>query len=171
MLDRYFIPDKFVDDIYKITPEELSSNGIRGLVLDIDNTLVTYDDEGPTPSVLEWFRTMEEAGIKISFVSNNNHQRVAGFNRELGYFAQGKSAKPFGKHIRRAMAHMGTDKSTTALIGDQVFTDIMAGKCAGLRSYLVLPIKDKLTPFFRFKRMCEKPFLRKYKRLHSEDNK
>lgn len=167
MLGKYLIPDVFYDDIYQITPEYLKKEGIKALVLDIDNTLVTYDDPEPTESVLKWFKTMEDAGISIAFVSNNKPPRVERFNSKLGYFAQAKGGKPFGKHIRRAMAHMGVTKEETALVGDQLLTDIMAGKCAKLnKSLLVLPIKDKTTPFFRFKRWLEKPYIRKYKKLH-----
>lgn len=160
------IPDRIFADIYKIEPSWLRENGIRALVLDIDNTLVTYDDPEPTPPVLEWFSAMEKAGISLSFVSNNERERVEIFNRKLGYFGKGKSAKPFGKGIREAMEHMGSEPSDTALIGDQIFTDVFAGKCQGLRSYLVPPIKDKTTPFFRMKRFFERPLIRHYYRKH-----
>lgn len=167
IFEKYLIPDVFYDDIYQITPEYLKGVGVRALVLDIDNTLVTYDDPEPTESVLEWFKKMEAAGISIAFVSNNKHPRVNKFNEKLGYFARGKGGKPFGKHIRRAMAHMGVTKEETALVGDQLLTDIMAGKCAKLnKALLVLPIKDKTSAFFRFKRWLEKPYIKKYKKLH-----
>ena len=170
MLGKLLIPDKIFGDIYEITPEFLLSQNIRGLVLDIDNTLVTYDDPTPTPSVQKWFDEMAAADIKIAFVSNNDRERVEKFNRELGYFGVGKSGKPFGKNIRRAMEYMGTDEQNTALIGDQLFTDIMAGKLAHLRaSYLVPPIKDKLTLFFRAKRKLEKPYIKKYYKIHGEN--
>ncbi|MBQ7161266.1 MAG: YqeG family HAD IIIA-type phosphatase [Clostridia bacterium] len=172
MLKKYLIPDRIFKDIYEITPEFLTSQGVRALVLDIDNTLVTYDDPEPTPPVLEWFRAMNAAGVSISFVSNNEHERVERFNRDLGFYAHGKSAKPFGKYIRRAMAHMGSDESSTALIGDQLLTDIAAGKKAGLRlSLLVPPIKDKTTLFFRSKRKLELPYIAKYYKLHPEEER
>lgn len=168
IFEKYLIPDLFFDDIYQITPEFLRSEGIEALVLDIDNTLVTYDDPVPTPSVLEWFKAMEDAGIKMGFVSNNSDpSRVNTFNQDLGYFAIHKGGKPFGRGIRRAMKHMGTTKENTAIIGDQLLTDIMAGKLAGLkRSFLVLPIKDRTELFFRTKRKIEAPYVRKYKKIH-----
>ncbi len=172
IFEKYLIPDVFFDDIYQITPEFLKSEGIDALILDIDNTLVTYDDPVPTESVLKWFRSMEEAGIKMGFVSNNSDPaRVTTFNRDLGYFAMHKGGKPFGKGIRRAMAQMGTTKENTAIIGDQLLTDIMAGKCAGLkRSFAVLPIKDRTELFFRTKRKIEAPYVRKYKKIHGDKN-
>ena len=73
------LPDRIFDDIYKITPDFLAKEGIRALILDIDNTLVTYDDPKPTASVREWLDSMKRAGIEAAFVSNNNADRVALF--------------------------------------------------------------------------------------------
>lgn len=170
MLKKYLIPDRIFKDIYEITPEYLTSQGIRALVLDIDNTLVTYDDPEPTQPVLDWFDAMRKAGVSLSFVSNNEHERVALFNRDLGFYAHGKSAKPLGKYVRLAMEHMGSDPGSTALIGDQLLTDIGAGKAAKLKlSLLVPPIKDKTTLFFRAKRKLEMPYIRKYYKLHPDE--
>ena len=109
MLDKYLIPDRIFNNIYEITPDFLLSRGIKAVALDIDNTLVTYDDPEPIPTVLEWFDSLKNAGISIAFVSNNDHERVRVFNQSLGFYAHGKSGKPGGKYIREAMAHMGSD--------------------------------------------------------------
>ena len=77
-----------------------------------------------------------------------------------------KSGKPFGKNLRRAMADMGTDVTTTAVLGDQLLTDALAGKLLGLMVLIVPPIADKKTLFFRFKRWLEKPYMNEYKRRH-----
>lgn len=169
MLDRYLIPDRIFNNIYEITPEFLTSLGIKAVALDIDNTLVTYDDPEPTPSVLEWFDSLQKAGISIAFVSNNEHERVEIFNRSLGFYAHGKSGKPGGKYIHEAMDHMGSEPKNTAFIGDQLLTDVAAGRLAGLHCFLVPPIKDKTTPFFRFKRMLEKPYIRKYHKQNPKE--
>lgn len=165
------IPDRIFADIYEITPDYLISIGIKALVLDIDNTLVTYDDPEPTPSVLRWFKAMNEKGIQISFVSNNHAERVELFNKNLGYFAKADAKKPFGKYIREAMRYMGTTPENTLFIGDQIFTDIFAGKCQGLRAFLVPPIKDKTTLFFRTKRFLEIPLVNHYYRKHRGENR
>lgn len=159
-----FIPTKIYANIYEITPEILLDAGIRGLILDIDNTLVTYDDPKPTESVRAWLFSMNNAGIQTAFVSNNHKERVSGFCEGLNCYYHADSGKPSRKYLREAMAHMGTDLDSTAAVGDQIFTDIYAAKRAGIRAFLVPPIKDKLTLFFRFKRLLEKPFLRAYKR-------
>lgn len=159
-----FLPDHYYDALADITPEMLVSLGIKGLVMDIDNTIVTYDDPTPTPAAQAWFDAATEAGIKISFVSNNEWERVREFNSSLGYPAYAKSGKPFIKYILKAMSDMGTVRENTALIGDQVFTDVYAGKRAGLRVFLVKPIKDKTTLFFRAKRKLEVPVLKAYEK-------
>ena len=165
------MPDLYLDDIYGITPEMLLERGIGAVLLDIDNTLVTYDDPMPTESVLKWLSALSEAGIKAAFISNNHKDRVELFNSELKYFATWDSGKPFIKCHKRAMAELGTDRDSTAVIGDQIFTDVWSGKRLGLYAILVKPIKDKTSLFNRSKRALEKPILRRYMRLHSGDGK
>lgn len=163
---KKFMPDYYYPDLSHITPEALCEMGIKGLVMDIDNTIVTYDDPTPTPAASAWFDAVTAKGIKISFVSNNDWERVNEFNRELGYPAYAKSGKPFIKNVIKLMDEMGTDKSNTAFIGDQVFTDVWAGKRAGLLVFLVDPIKDKTSLFFRAKRALEIPIKKAYWRDH-----
>ena len=156
------IPTKIFDDIYKITPEELRERGITALILDIDNTLVTYDDPKPTKPVAEWLDAMHNAGIQTAFVSNNHLPRVESFCEGMACYFHADSGKPSRKFLREAMAYMGTDVNNTAAVGDQLFTDVWAAKRCGMAAFLVPPIKDKKTLFFRTKRVLEKPFLRMY---------
>lgn len=159
---KKFMPDCYYPDLSHITPEMLCEKGIKGLVMDIDNTIVTYDDPEPTPAASAWFEKVTGAGIKISFVSNNDWDRVNEFNKNLGYPAYAKSGKPFIKNIIKVMEEMGTGKAQTAFIGDQIFTDVWAGKRAGLTVFLVDPIKDKTSLFFRAKRALEIPVKKAY---------
>ncbi len=156
------MPDLYLDDIYGITPEYLKAHGIRAVLLDIDNTLVTYDDPKPTPSVLNWLSLLSENGISAAFVSNNHKERVELFNEDLGFFASWDSKKPSGKFYIAAMKQLGVDKNSACVIGDQVFTDVWSAKRLGLHAILVKPIKDKTSLFFKAKRALEKPILRKY---------
>ncbi len=159
-----FMPDWVYNDIYEITPEVLTSQGIRALILDIDNTLVTYDDPKPTERVANWLEAMKNAGIAVAFVSNNHAPRVSVFCDGLGYYSHADAKKPSRRYLYEAMSHMNSDTTNTASIGDQVFTDIWAAKRCGMRAFLVSPIKDKKTPFFRFKRLLERPVLYEYRR-------
>jgi len=166
LFERYLMPDLITEHFYNVTPELLAPSGIRALICDIDNTLATYDQSDPPPEVVEWCAKMRAAGIRISFVSNNEEERVARFNRPFGFPAYAKSGKPLGKNIRRAMEKMGSDVTSTAVLGDQLLTDAAAGKLAGLFVIIVPPIQDKKTMFFRFKRWLERPYIREYKRRH-----
>ena len=166
------VPDLYCDDIYGITPEYLKDRGVEAVILDIDNTLVPYEIAEPTDEVRAWLTALNEAGIKTAFVSNNHAPRVELFNKTLGYPAFPDSGKPFKKACRAAMEAMGSKPENTAIIGDQVFTDVLAGRNAGLNcALLVKPIKDKTNLFFRTKRLMEVPILKKYKKLHPETEK
>ncbi len=167
IFEQYLVPDFMTEHFYNITPEMLLQTGIRGLICDIDNTLATYEQPDPPQDVLRWCAAMKAAGIRIAFVSNNDAARVQRFNKNLGYPAFPDAKKPFGDGIRRAMRALGTDVTCTAVLGDQLFTDAMAAKREGLTAFIVPPIKDKTTFFFRLKRWLERPYLNLYRRRHT----
>jgi len=169
MVRKYLVPDWYFDDVYALTPEFMRQNRITVLICDIDNTLEPYEEPVPTPRLLEWIKTMEESGIRFAFVSNNHADRVELFNKELGFYAKADSGKPSVKALKEAMEHMKTEKANTVMLGDQVFTDVFAGKRMGLRAILVKPIRDKRTLFFRFKRWLEIPVLKIYSKDHNKD--
>lgn len=170
MLDK-FLPTKIYDNIYAITPEELKRFGVCALILDIDNTLVTYDDPKPTESVAAWLNAMHAAGVQTAFVSNNHAPRVESFCEGLGCYFHADAKKPSRRYLREAMAYMKTYVSNTACVGDQLFTDVWAGKRLGIKAFLVPPIKDKRTLFFKAKRLLEKPVLRVYYKKAKSENK
>ena len=167
LFERYLVPDFLTDHFYNVTPEMLTQMGIRGLICDIDNTLAAYEQPDPPENVLRWCAAMKSAGIRIAFVSNNDAARVQRFNKNLGYPAFPDAKKPFGDGIRRAMHALGTDVTCTAVLGDQLLTDAAAAKREGLMAFIVPPIKDKKTFFFRFKRWLERPYLNLYRRRHT----
>ena len=156
-MKNYFVPDIMFGSIYDITPDFFISKNIRALVLDIDNTLVTYGMEEPTGDVISWIRGMEEAGLKIAIASNNHKERVDRFNDKLGVLTMYESGKPSRKAVRTACVSF-------SVIGDQIFTDVLCASRSGALSVLVTPLKYKENLFFKFKRLCEKPFIRAYKR-------
>ena len=163
------VPDLYCDDIYGITPEYVKGRGIEAVILDIDNTLVPYEIAEPTPEVRSWLQALTDNGIKVAFVSNNHAERVERFNESLGFPAFPDSGKPFKRACRAAMEAMGSKPENTAIIGDQVFTDVLAGRNAGLAAaFLVKPIKDKTNLFFKAKRLLEVPVLKKYKRMQKK---
>ena len=166
------VPDYYFDTFDLASAEFLSSLGIQGIILDVDNTLEPYENPRPGEHVKAWLLSLSESGIKAAIVSNNNGERIDEFNKELGLFAVSRAKKPLRRNIRRAMAAMGTDKATTAIMGDQIFTDVLAGKRAGLAvTILVPPINDKRDVFTRFKRWLERPILKKYRKREEKRNK
>lgn len=165
------VPDFRFDKFSDATLEFLTDLGIKGVILDIDNTLEPYENPVPSPEVRNWLISLNENGIKTAFVSNNNKDRVNLFNQELLMPAFPKAKKPFPKNLKKAMQAIGSDKTNTVIMGDQVFTDVLAGRMAGIRTILVPPINDKRDVLTRFKRFLEKPIIKKYYKLKKEEQK
>jgi HAD superfamily phosphatase (TIGR01668 family) len=111
---------------------------------------------------------LKEAGIKAAFVSNNGRERVETFNKDLGNIAYYKAKKPFAGKIKRAMREMGVEKNETLFMGDQIFTDVLAARFSGIRAALVPPIKDKTDALTRFKRLLERPIMKRYHRRNQK---
>ena len=168
-LSYLLTPDYLFDRFDQVTPEFLSSLGIRGLLIDIDNTLAPYEQPEPDDRIRGWFASLEAEGIRSALISNNHPPRVEQFNATLGLPAYPDSGKPGSKYLLEAMREMGVTPEETAGLGDQLLTDTLAAHRLDLLSIIVPPIKDKKTLFFRFKRLLEKPFLRRYRRLKKKE--
>ena len=164
----YFTPDSIFESVYDIDFGALmKEKNIKGLIFDIDNTLVSYKQEKPTESVASLMDKLTGEGFKICFVSNNTKQRVDMFNSGFKFAAYANARKPFVTYIGEAIKIMGLPRENIALIGDQLFTDVAAAKRAKITALLVTPIEPVETLFFRFKRFWEKPLIKRYyKRLN-----
>ena len=158
----FLAPDFYFDTYAGADVSFLKEHGIKALVLDIDNTLEPYENPIPSEGVLAWFSSLSEAGISAAFVSNNGKERVQSFNEGLGYVAYYKAKKPFAGRVKRAMREMGVNKKEALFMGDQIFTDVLAARLAGIRVALVPPIKDKTDVLTRCKRWLERPILKRY---------
>ena len=158
------MPDYMFRTFDEVTPEFLSTLGIRAILADIDNTLAPYEQSEPDERIRGWIASLSAAGISIAFVSNNNAERVDLFNRTLGVPAYPKSGKPFKKNLRKAMNVLGGTKETTVMLGDQLLTDALAGHNLGVKCIIVPPIRDKKSSFFRFKRWLERPVVKRFKK-------
>lgn len=160
---KKLMPDRICNSFRDVTPELLKELNIKALLLDIDNTLVTYDDLDPTEEVEKWLVNMSENGIKLAFVSNNSDpSRVDRFNKKFGFYATSRSKKPLPTGFKRALSNLHVEAECAAALGDQIFTDVWAAKNVGAYAFLVPPIKDKTTLFFKTKRLLEKPIIKKY---------
>ncbi len=168
ILEKTLLPTEMYPTFEDVTPEHLLDLGIKYIFSDIDNTLATYDDPTPPEDVVQWCKGMNDAGIQIAFVSNNDEARVSLFNRDFGYVAYSKAGKPLVGKLKRAMADLGATKENSVLLGDQLLTDAAAGNRAGLYVIIVPPIKDKTSAFFRFKRWIEKPYVKRFNEINNK---
>ena len=156
------VPDRIFDRISDITVDVLSREGIRGLVLDIDYTLAPRDVALPDRTIVEFIRSLREAGIRLYILSNNHHNRVSKFAAELGLPFTCNGMKPFPASFRRAVREMGLAPREAAAVGDQIYTDVFGAHAAGLRAWLVAPAGQGKSAFYRFRRRLEQPFIRRY---------
>jgi HAD superfamily phosphatase (TIGR01668 family) len=159
-LYSYFIPSEFVRSVFHITPEFLKDKGIKGIITDLDNTLVEWDRPDATPMLIEWFKGMKEAGIKVTIVSNNNEMRVQSFADPLGIPFIFKARKPLGKAFRQALQIMSVKKAEVVVIGDQLLTDVFGGNRQKLHTILVIPVAKSDGFVTKFNRMVERRIFR-----------
>ena len=162
MFEKFF-PDEYVASTYVIPCEKLYEEGYRGVVFDIDNTLVPHgapaDDRAK-----KLFKRLEDIGFSSCLISNNQEARVKMFNRDIGTDYICNAHKPSTKNYIRAMEIMGTDRTNTIFVGDQLFTDVWGAKRAGIRNILVRPIHSKEEIQIVLKRYLEKVVLHFYKK-------
>ena len=156
-----FKPTYVFNDVTNITPQFLKRKHIKGLLLDLDNTLTTHNNPVPPQSSLDWLAEMKAAGIKLMIVSNNKTERVTPFAKQLGLPFVPNGCKPLPIGYIKAREIMGIPKRDIAAVGDQIFTDVMGCNLMGIRSIFVFPIEPETSLPFRFKRAIERPLLPK----------
>ncbi len=161
MFERFF-PDESVSSTYDIDFQSLYEEGYRGILFDIDNTLVEHG-KGASDQALDLFRRLEEMGFQCCLISNNKKQRVSSFNEKIGAHMIFNAHKPRRKGYREAMEMMGTNKENTLFVGDQLFTDIWGAKRIGIRNILVKPINKNEEIQIVLTRYLEKIILKEYR--------
>jgi len=162
MLERFY-PDYDIDSAYDIDYEKLYGQGYRGVIFDVDNTLVPHGAPADERAI-ELFRRLRKIGYQAVLLSNNKEPRVKSFNDQVKAKYIYKAGKPGRGGYEKAMEMMGTDKETTIFVGDQLFTDVWGAKRIGIRSYLVKPINPKEEIQIVLKRYLEKVVLHFYKK-------
>ena len=162
-------PNKHFKSIFEITPDFLHKENISALILDIDNTLVTYGTAEPTSDVRAWIDTMRSAGIDVAIASNNKKARVDLFCRSLDVFYTYKSAKPMPKCVKLACKSFGKKPSDVAVVGDLIFTDVLCARFSGATAFHVTPLVSPESTFIKLKRILEKPILSMYKKRHPDE--
>ena len=162
MLESFY-PNHYVSSAYVIPYRQLYETGIRGVIFDVDNTLVPHDQPADERArkLFEEFRAM---GMETCLLSNNREPRVAAFAGCVGTKYIYKGGKPSTRGYVKAMELMGTGRDATIFVGDQLFTDVYGANRAGICSYLVKPIHPKEEIQIVVKRYLEDVVLYFYKK-------
>jgi len=169
MLEKFY-PNEYVESTYAIDFEKLYEKGYRGLLFDIDNTLVGHGAKADKRAK-ELFVRLKGIGFQVCLISNNKEERVKTFNNEVGVKYIFNAHKPSRKGYHRAMKTIGTNVHNTIFIGDQIFTDVYGANRAGLKTILVKPIHPKEEIQIVLKRYLEKIVLFFYKIKKNKKNK
>ncbi len=166
---RLLTPKARLEHAFEITPDWLLARGLRGLVLDIDNTLAPTHQAGDEPQIRAWLGPLQHAKIPIRVVSNGHPKRILEFcalyNLEhVGLFGWVMAAKPIPSAFRRACQKLGLPPKAVAMVGDQIFTDMLGANIAGMYTVLVKPLSEKSMPHTKLVRKLEKLLLERLER-------
>ena len=162
MFNKFF-PDEYMASTYVISFEKLYKEGYRGVIFDIDNTLVPHGAPADERAK-KLFARLEKIGFQSCLLSNNQEPRVKMFNQDIQTNYIYNAHKLSTKNYVKAMEKMGTDKENTLFVGDQLFTDVWGAKRAGIRNILVKPIHPKEEIQIVLKRYLERIVLFFYKK-------
>lgn len=169
---KLFLPDQHVKSIFEIKPESLKEKGIKGIITDLDNTLVEWDRPLATPKLMNWFEEMKKHNIAVTIVSNNNESRVKAFSNPLNIPFIYEARKPMTRAFFKALKEMGLQKQETVVIGDQLLTDVLGGNRGGFHTILVVPVAKTDGVITKFNRLVERRILnwfRKKGMIHWEE--
>lgn len=146
-------PDRFVPRLSEVPLEELEMAGIRGLIVDLDNTLLGFRETELGQEHIAWVAQAHDRGMRIVMLSNNQSDRVRGLAAQLNIECIPNALKPLPFGFLRAKRRLGMGSDAIAVVGDQLFTDVLGGKICGLYTILTEPIEAKdfaVTKVFRF---------------------
>jgi HAD superfamily phosphatase (TIGR01668 family) len=152
-------PDRFAARLSDVSLDELERLGVRGLIVDLDNTLMGFGQTELAEEHLAWVERAHERGMRMVMVSNNFRDRASAIARQLQIECVPSALKPLPFGVLRAVRMLGVPRSQVALVGDQLFTDVLAGKLCGLYTILTEPIEPKDFPVTRLFRFFERLLL------------
>ena len=150
-----FKPRIWIKSVLSIDEVFLKEHNIDALILDLDNTLSMHGDPAAEQGIPEWLDKMRALGVKMMVVSNNTTKRVAPLAAKLGLDYTANGAKPLTFGLNKALKKLGTDRERTAVVGDQIFTDVMGGNFAKMPTILVEPFHIEKGVLFKVKRAAE----------------
>lgn len=159
---KFFQPTALRERVTDISPDLLKSLGVKALLLDVDNTLATYTSHTPSQGSLEWVRAMEDAGFRMMIISNNFKERVSSFGAMFGLDTLSFAIKPLPVGYLRAARRLGVCCRECAVIGDQIFTDIIGANLCRMKSILLSPIEPEEGFTFKARRFLERGLRKKF---------
>ncbi|WP_010288019.1 YqeG family HAD IIIA-type phosphatase [Kurthia massiliensis] len=137
---KRFMPKEFVNSVYDVTPEKLHALGIKGIITDLDNTLVEWDRADATPELMAWLKLIQDSGIQVIIVSNNKEARVKHFADPLGIQYIFQARKPLRNAFKRGLKMLNLPSEQVLMLGDQMMTDMLGGNALHLYTILVKPV-------------------------------
>jgi len=152
-------PDVLVDTVADVTPALLEALGVRAILVDLDDTLIASNTEELSSGAAAWLDSLRAADIKVAILSNGTRKRVHRLAERFDMPAFAMVGKPFGFAFRRGLTALGTPPEATAMVGDQLFTDVLGANCAGLTSILVRPLTPGKLLHTRAARLLERRIL------------
>jgi HAD superfamily phosphatase (TIGR01668 family) len=159
-----FIPDQYVQSVYELSIEQLKDQGVKGIITDLDNTLVEWDRPDATEELIAWFEKLRNSGFEIVIVSNNNEKRVKHFADPHKITFIHSARKPLSKAFKTACKLMNLKREEIVVIGDQLLTDILGGNRGGFQTVLVVPVAQTDGFFTKINRRIEQRVFRAMKR-------
>ncbi|QHS22836.1 YqeG family HAD IIIA-type phosphatase [Virgibacillus sp. MSP4-1] len=139
---KKFLPNEHVKTVFEITPEKLKEKNIKGIITDLDNTLVAWDQKDATEEIVAWFKLMKDHGIQVTVISNNNEERVRHFSTPLNVPFVYKARKPLSRAFKKAQKEMNLKKEEIVVVGDQLLTDVLGGNSSRFYTILVVPVVE-----------------------------
>lgn len=161
---KSFLPSEHVKSIFDIKPEDLKKRGVKGIITDLDNTLVEWDRPMPTPELIQWFENMRAQGILVTVVSNNNEKRVGTFCEPLHVPFIHRAKKPLIGAFKKAARQMGVKLEEAVVIGDQLMTDVFGGNRSGFHTILVTPVSQSDGINTKINRFLERRIMSAFRR-------
>lgn len=152
-----------LERITDISLELLEQYGIDSLLLDVDNTMSTHHGTILTDGLTEWIEKMQKGNIKLCVVSNSKEFRVCPFAGRIGLDYVSLALKPLPFGFIKGVKKVGSKRKSTAIVGDQIFTDIIGGNAVGVKTILLTPIKPEDGWSFKLRRWLEKIVFKVYK--------
>ncbi len=159
---KVLYPKRYYRRAEDIPLSDLKAMGIKGLILDVDNTLTTHNNPHPRKCVLDWLEEARALDFKLVILSNNSLERIEPFAQKVSIKAISRGMKPLATGYKKAIKVLGLSKNQVAMVGDQIFTDVLGANLHSIYSIMVEHIEAEEMTFFSFKRKLEKKIMENF---------